>query len=66
MNQIERIEYYKKQFIKVVEAHGADSEYATSAFFDLQAAKMNMPLNDSFKWVEKECERLREITLEQI
>ncbi|MFS1428774.1 hypothetical protein LMH73_016925 [Vibrio splendidus] len=64
--QIERIAYYSKQLSKVIESHGADSDYTTHAFFTLQAAKMGMEVGEGSEWAQKEQERLHKLTLDRL
>lgn len=56
--QKELIEYYKKQFDKVVKSHGADSDHAIHAFMLLRGAKIGHNTKTIFKYANKETERL--------
>lgn len=64
--QIERIAYHANELKKVLEAHGAESQYTNHAFFSLQAAKMGMDEGEINEWAHKECERLHQLTLDAI
>lgn len=64
--QIELIAHYSKEFTKVVTTHGAESDYATMAFFKLQAAKMSKSVEEIGEWSTQEFDRLKEITLESV
>jgi hypothetical protein len=65
MNQIELISYYSDQLQKVLESHGAESDYFTVAFFNLQGAKMGIPLEELFDWANAEQQRLHQIALDK-
>lgn len=66
MNHIERIAHFSKNVTKVIASHGVESGYATYAFYQLQAAKMGMPLEKINAWAEEEMARLKAITLENV
>ncbi|ENI4487328.1 hypothetical protein ABXZ88_003200 [Vibrio fluvialis] len=64
--QKDLIEHFETQFKKTVESHGLTSEYATNAFFNLQAAKMGKPLKEIYQWSLAETDRLHKITLDSL
>ncbi|MGD1524272.1 hypothetical protein [Vibrio owensii] len=64
--QIERIQYQASQLKKVIDSHGAESNYTTFAFFSLQAAKMGMDYGEIDEWAKKECERLHQLELDAL
>lgn len=64
--QKQLIEYFTSQLNKVIASHGAASGYTTTAFFNLQAAKMGMTEKEIFSWSAQEVERLKEITLSKV
>lgn len=63
MNNIDLIEYYKKQAEKVISSHGIDSDYAMNAMFTLQAALAGS--KEPFKIASKETERLKKIRIDE-
>lgn len=64
--QIELIEYYTGQFTKVLNDHGAESDYTSYAFYQLQGAKMGMSINDICCFARAEIERLKELCLDLV
>jgi hypothetical protein len=64
MNQKEKIEYYKNQLTKVIQSHGAESDYTTNAFFKLKAAQMG--IENLHEWATEEGERLHQIALDNV
>lgn len=64
--QIELIEYYSAQLKKVLISHGPESEHFVVVFYQLQGAKMGIPLNEMFDWANTEAERLKVIALDKL
>lgn len=64
--QTQNIQHFSAQLTKVIASHGADSDYTAQAFFNLQAARMGIPLDEAFKWAESEMARLKAITLNRL
>lgn len=64
--QKELIGFYSKNLEKVISAHGAESDHTTHAFYLLQGAKMNIPQNELFAWVENKVNDLHEETLNRV
>jgi hypothetical protein len=62
--QIERIEYFINNFHKVVSSHGADSDYAIIAFFQMRAAINGKSEKEIFAWADAEFERQKKLTTE--
>ena len=56
--QNELIEYYTKQFDKVVKAHGAGSDHAIHAFMLLRGAINGHDVKTIFKYANDETDRL--------
>ena len=63
MNQKDLIKHYSAELIKVISAHGAESEYTVGAFYRLQAAKMGIPQSEMYKWALTKADQLQEETL---
>lgn len=56
----DNIEYWKKDFQRIVNSHGLASDLAAEAFFRLQAARMKLPKGEFLKWANGESKRLEE------
>jgi hypothetical protein len=63
MNQKELIKHYSAELVKVISAHGAESDATVGAFYRLQAAKMGLPQAEMYKWALNKAEQLEEKTL---
>ncbi|MEI8659407.1 hypothetical protein [Vibrio sp. Hal054] len=61
-----RIDHFERNLSKCIEHHGLISDYTTLAFYELQAAKMGMELQESYEWGKKEMERVKELTLSRL
>ena len=66
MNQIETINYLSQNLSKVIASHGADSDYSSQAFYQLQAAKMGLTGSAIYEWANSEMERLKQISLDNV
>tara|TARA_B100000749_G_scaffold249593_1_gene214212 strand:+ start:6566 stop:6769 length:204 start_codon:yes stop_codon:yes gene_type:complete len=64
--QIELIEHFTKNFNKVVASHGAGSDYATTAFFQMRAAIIGIPEREIFTWAKVEFDRQKQLALEAV
>lgn len=66
MTMNELIAHFSKNLVKVIESHGAESHYTTFAFFQLQAVKMGMNVEQSNAWAQAESDRLHKATLDAL
>ncbi len=64
--QIELIKYFTKNFNSIVACHGAGSDYATTAFFQMRAAIIGIPEKDIFTWANTEFDRQKQLALEAV
>jgi hypothetical protein len=66
MNQIQLIKHFSKNISKVLASHGAETEYFSMAFFQLQAAKNGLDIKEITPWAQTELDRQKKITLAAI
>ncbi len=62
--QKELIAKAASNFVKIVAMHGAESEFATMAFFKLQAFKAGLQPSEAYEWATSEFNRLQDIFVE--
>jgi hypothetical protein len=66
MNQIEMIDHYKREFKDVLSEAQDNRGYDVRAFFNLQGAKIGMPVKELLEWSATEHERLHSKTLDYL
>lgn len=66
MNMNELIAHFSRKLTSVIAVHGAESGHTTFAFFQLQAIKMGMSVEQSNAWATAESERLHQVALESL
>ena len=61
----DEIAYYKRNFTKVAQSHGIESDAALYAMFILRAVSAGMPRTDAFNYAAKEVDKMHEMELAQ-
>ncbi len=65
-DQKKLITYHSNQVKKLATNHSSESEYVTTAFFQLQGAIIGFNTKELFPWALKETERLHQIALDKL
>lgn len=66
MTMNELIAHFSRKLTSVIAVHGAESVHTTFAFFQLQAIKMGMSVEQSNAWATVESDRLHQLTLDAL